>query len=430
MNFFKSFSIYTLVSFFGAGINFLLMPLLSYYLSPTDYGITSLINTYVSFISPFLGFIAFGIITVEYYRIKDRTDFASLFSSIQIIPVLPTIFISLVTLPFYKKLAVLLELPPDQLWIGGIIFILSLLIIYIETSNSYLIIAKKIRLYTFFTIGRVITETLLTVYFVIFLRKGWEGRIISWAITTVLFSIASFYIFYREGLLTLQIKKKYIYSSLAYGIPLVPHTIGKYIINQSDRVFIAKMVSLSEAGIYSVGYTVGMVMMLLITALSNVFTPFLMERLSNISEEKKLQVVRLSYQLVLGMFIALLLVNLISPLLFSLLISKKYSAGASYVFWVSLGYFFWGCYLLFSGYIFFFKKTMILFWLAIINIFSNLLFNYFFIKEFGALGAAYATALSFFIVFIIVLIQSNRLIKLPWFLGLKTFRRLYKNAAK
>ncbi len=212
-------------------------------------------------------------------------------------------------------------------------------------------------------------------------------------------------------------KKKYIYSSLAYGIPLIPHVIGKYVINQSDRVFIAKMVSLSAAGIYNVGYTIGMVLMILITAFSNVFTPFLMEKLSDISEEKKNQIVRLSYQAIAGMLMALLLINLFSPFLFSLLINKTYAHGSVYVFWVSLGYFFWGCYLIFSGYIFYYKRTNILFWTAIVNISTNLLFNYLFIKEFGAIGAAYATALSFFIVFLIVLYQSNRLVKLPWFSG-------------
>lgn len=417
MKLLRSFSIYTLVSFFGAGINFFLMPLLSYYLSPRDYGTTSIINTYVSFISPFIGFLAYGIITVEYYKIKDRAEFASLFSSIQLIPLVPTVLLLLIGLPFYKQMALLLELPPDQLWVGFIIILLSLLIIYVETANIYFIISKKTKLFAIFTIAKVIFETLLTIWFVIILKMGWEGRILSWGISTLVFSFIAFYIFYREGLLTLKIKKEYIHSSLTYGVPLIPHVIGKYVINQSDRIFIAKMVSLGEAGIYNVGYTVGMVLMILVTAFSNVFTPFLMERLSDITEEKKNQIVRLSYQAIAGMLIALLLINLISPVLFSYIISKTYAHGSVYVFWVSLGYFFWGCYLIFGGYIFFYKKTGILFWLALINISTNLLFNYFFIKRFGAIGAAYATTLSFFIVFLIILYQSNRLIKLPWFSG-------------
>jgi len=45
----------------------------------------------------------------------------------------------------------------------------------------------------------------------------------------------------------------------------------------------------------------------------------------------------------------------------------------------------------------------------------NCLFNYWLIKVYGAIGAAYATALSFFIVFVIVAYYGNKLIKLPWF---------------
>jgi O-antigen/teichoic acid export membrane protein len=180
------------------------------------------------------------------------------------------------------------------------------------------------------------------------------------------------------------------------------------------------MVSLGEAGIYNIGYTIGMVLMLLVTAFNNVFVPFLMERLVSINEEKKLQIVRLSYFFMLAMLGALLCINVISPFLFSLLIDKRYAHGASYVFWVSLGYFFWGGYLLFSAYIFFYKQTKILFWLSLVNIISNLVFNYFFIHNYGGIGAAYATALSFFIVLVAVVFKSNQLIKLPWYTGFRS----------
>jgi O-antigen/teichoic acid export membrane protein len=420
MRLFKSFSLYTIVGFLGAGINFVLMPLLSHHLTPEDYGLSSIINTYVSLLSPVVGLVAYGIISVDYYKITDKIEFASLFSSVQIIPVLPTFFLLLIGVCFYHQLAPLLELPPNEIWVGVVIFLLSLFIIYIETANAYLVIAQKTKLYALFTIARVLCEAGLTVWLVVFLKKGWEGRILSWAITSLLFAIVSFGIFYKEKLLTLNIKKQYIYAGLAYGAPLISHTIGKFIINQSDRIFIAKMVSLGEAGIYNIGYTIGMVLMLLVTAFNNVFVPFLMERLVNINEEKKLQIVKLSYIFILSMLGALLCINLFSPFLFSVLIDKRYAHGASYVFWVSLGYFFWGGYLMFGGYIYFYKQTKILFWLSMVNIISNLVFNYFFIQHYGGIGAAYATALSFFIVFVAVVYKSNQLIKLPWYKGFRS----------
>src|SRR2546423_9091503 len=103
MQIFKSFTIYTFVGFFGAGINFILMPLLSHYLSPEDYGMSSIINAYVSLLSPVIGLVAYGIISVEYYKIKSRLEFASLFSSVQVIPILPTIFLSIIVFAFYHN---------------------------------------------------------------------------------------------------------------------------------------------------------------------------------------------------------------------------------------------------------------------------------------------------------------------------------------
>jgi Na+-driven multidrug efflux pump len=82
---------------------------------------------------------------------------------------------------------------------------------------------------------------------------------------------------------------------------------------------------------------------------------------------------------------------------------------------VGLGFFFWGIYLVFSGYIFFLKKNYILALLAIVNVVLNITFNYIFIRSFGAIGAAYATCLSYFIVALIISIWCNRLYPMPWF---------------
>ena len=71
--------------------------------------------------------------------------------------------------------------------------------------------------------------------------------------------------------------------------------------------------------------------------------------------------------------------------------------------------------LLFAGYIFYYNKTALLAKLAVLSIVCNVIFNYFLIGRFGAMGAAYSTTLSFFIVFIIVAVQANKLVKLPWF---------------
>jgi len=44
----------------------------------------------------------------------------------------------------------------------------------------------------------------------------------------------------------------------------------------------------------------------------------------------------------------------------------------------------------------------------------NLSLNYFLIKYYGVIGAAYATAISFFVEFVLIHFISERIYPLPW----------------
>lgn len=411
----RNLSIFTFVGFFGAGINFFLMPLLSHYLSPADNGINSILNTYVTLLIPMVGLVAAGLIQVEYYHLEDKRDFASLFSSIQLIPVLPTLLLAAITALSYPSIAKVLELPAGDMWWALSIFPIAWLSIYIESAVGYQIIQKAAKTYAYFNISRVLVEAGLTLLFVVFLKMGWKGRLLSWTLATFLYSGIAIWYFYVNRLLSLNIKLRYIQQGILFGAPLILHTIGKFIVNQSDRLFIAKMISVDEAGIYSIGYTLGTVILILGTAFTNMLAPLVMDRLKSDTDRGKLEIVRLSYAGVGILIGGVLILQLATPLLFKYLIARSYGSGAPYVFWVSLGYFFWGIYLIFVNYIFYYKKNGFLGWMAIVNVVVNIALNFWLIPLMGGLGAALATAISFFIIMVLVVWYATRLVQLPWF---------------
>lgn len=413
MKFLRSLSVYTFVGFFGAGVNFLLMPVLSHYLTPTDYGLIALINTYVTILIPVVSLIAYGYVTVEYFHMQNKREFASLFSSVVFIPVLPTTLLFICGYFFYDSLAAVLELPLEAKWWALSMFPLAAMTVYTDTISAYQIIIKDLKFYAIYNIVRVLVEVALTLVFVVKMEMGWKGRVLSWIVTSVLFTIISFLYFYRNKLLTFRIQWKYVRASIVFGAPLIFHTLGKFVVNQSDRLFISKMVSLKEAGIYSVGYTVGTVMLIGATALSNIASPFIMERLREPNADKERQIRRFTYLCIGGLLLILLIMNVLSPIFFRYFMDSRYLEGSTYVFWVSLGYLFWGIYMFFSSYIYYYKRTNYLIWLAIVNIITNLAFNYYFIMKYGGIGAAYATALSFLIN--LVLLMGKIFQMLPWF---------------
>lgn len=414
MKFLKQLSLYTFAGFFGAGVNFFILPVLSHYLSPLDYGVLSIINSYVTILIPLIGLVASGLISVEYFKLKDRKEFAAKFVSVQAVPIVPFVLLSLLFFSSYDQLSGVLELTnTHRVWALFMMF-LALATIYVETFLNLLIIQKKATAYSIYNITRVVIEVALTLWLVVQQGLGWQGRLYAWIATSAIFLVIGFLYFKKEGLLSEKIEWRFMKEGILFGLPLILHTIGKFVINQSDRLFIAKMVSLEEAGIYNMGYTIGTLILIVITAFFNFYTPFLMERLATITEEKKLQIVKMSYLFAIGAIAVLIIVSVFAPLLFSYFIDRQFESAVQYVFWVGLGYVFWGGYMLFANYINYFKRNRLLGWLAGLNVLTNTLFNYVLIKMFGAIGAAYATALSFLIVFVTVAFFANKLIKLPW----------------
>lgn len=420
MKFLKQLSLYTFVGFFNAGISFLLMPYLSHYIDPAGYGILSMVNSFVTILVPLVGLTASGLVVVEYYKLKDKNEYASLFSSVQIIPLVPGTVIFLISLFFSASIAKFLEIPADKSYWIPLSVPIALLSIYYETLLSFNVIEQKPGVYTTISVIRLLVEVGLTLLFVSIFRLSWEGRLMSWLIATIVSFLISIFYFNKKHLLTLRIDKKYVKAGILFGLPLILHTVGKFVINQSDRIFIAKMVSIEEAGIYNIGYQVGMVILLLVNAVGNFYQPYLYERLADLTEKAKFEIVRTTYLIAIGLMLSVVFLTLITPILFKVLIDQSYSKGVIYVFWTGLSYFFWGIYILFTGFIFYAKKTRLLAYLAILNVVLNICLNYFLIRKFGALGAVYATCISFLVVAIIVAYRGSTINALPWF----SFKRI------
>lgn len=412
MKLIRNFSIYTVVGFLNAGIGFLLLPVLTKYLTPADYGIISLINVYVAILTPIVGMSTSGYATVEYYnRNINKQEFGRVFSSVRIVPILGIFPILIIFLAGQSVFPGLMELPLNGYWL---ILPMLLFTLYHNNFTSFLLATKRAFLFSVTTAGKIVFEISLTLLFLIYLNKGWDGRIYSALVTAIGFSLLSVWYYRKWNLLSRDIRSTYIRQALLFGAPLILHQIGKFVINQADRLFLVKMVSLQEMGIYSVGYTVGSAIMILVGAFANFYSPFLYERLAKGSEKAKLEVIRVSYLFIGISFAALLALTVGSPLLFRFFINSTYGSAVQYVFWIGLGYFFWGFYIIFAGYIFYLKKTKILGYLAIFNVVLNCALNYVLIKWLGAIGAAYATCVSFFVVAVIIGLIVNKLHPMPW----------------
>ncbi|MCD7820263.1 MAG: oligosaccharide flippase family protein [Lachnospiraceae bacterium] len=69
--------------------------------------------------------------------------------------------------------------------------------------------------------------------------------------------------------------RKYWIHALRFNVPLIPHYISTVVLNHSDRLMINWLIGASEAGIYSLAYTISQIITTVNTAINNSLHPWI-----------------------------------------------------------------------------------------------------------------------------------------------------------
>jgi len=390
------------------------------YLTPNDYGIVATFNVLLATMVVFVGLNMSGAIAVNFFKLnkKELKKYIG-----NVIFILFINFISVLTITFILKsyFSFLTKFPEN--WILIIVIVALFRFIMAITVGLWQVEQKPLP-YGLFQISRTIIDVALSLIFVIVLAWGWQGRLLGVVITSIIFGLSSIYIIYKRKYIKFSFNKKYIKDALFFGFPLIPHTLGGWMMTSIDRIFINFMVGVGATGIYTVGYQVGMIIGLLAISFNLAWSPFLFEKLKENNYSTKVKIVKFTYLYNVCILFVALALSFIAPYFLKIFVSKDFYFAYKYVLWIALGYAFQGMYFMVVNYIFYIKKTYILAWVTFFSAGINIVLNYYFIKANGAIGAAQATTITFFVRYMLTFILSSKVYKMPWNIwGLK-FQRL------
>jgi len=166
----------------------------------------------------------------------------------------------------------------------------------------------------FITIG-------LTLVLVVSLDKGALGVIVGNFSGTLIVYVAL--LGFRREQLGLQFDRELLRQMNRFGIPLVPTALFLWVTNFSDRFFLVKLSSVSEAGLYSVGVRVASAMVLLLTAFRMAWPAFAYS-IRDEDEAKRTYAYVLTYLTVVTAWVALGL-TLFAPWLVDLLAAPRFA---------------------------------------------------------------------------------------------------------
>jgi O-antigen/teichoic acid export membrane protein len=403
-------AIYTVSNFLIALVPFLLIPVLTRYLSPLDYGLVALFAVVLSAFTVLISLNLHGAITVRFFD-KRGFDTKTYVSSCLRLVLLAAIILGLLSLLFGKSLESLLSLPRVWIWLAALAATLQVMVVVLL---AILQASKLPALYGSLRFTQAIVEAGLSLLLVLVLFWSWQGRL--WAITlsSILLGGTSVYLLIRHRWLGRNFDHAAARDALWYGLPLMPHALGGLLLGMADRLIVAQHLDLTSTGVYFVAVQTGLVIGTAADAFNRAYSPWLMEALVKPDLQRDVRIVKLTYVYFVVIAMFALLFGWLLPLIFSVMVGPRYQEAAPIARYMLLGNAFTGMYYMVANYIFFTGHTGRLSILTITVGLSNLALMSYLLRARGLEGAAVAFMLGQAVLFTGAWILSAASRKMPW----------------
>nr|WP_321268051.1 oligosaccharide flippase family protein [uncultured Sulfurimonas sp.] len=408
---FKNSFFYVLGDVLNKAVPFFMLPVLTRYLTPEDYGIISVFTVFVSILAVFTGLSIHGAINVNFFKMKKEDLKVFVGNCIIILNISSFIvlfFVYMLHPLIVEKLNIGIE------WI--VVAVILAFAQFLTTINLGLwMVEQKPKPYSVYQISQTLTVTLLSITMIVGFGMNWEGQLLATIIGTIMFSVISFVFIIKRGYLIFKPNKEYMKEALKFGVPLIPHSLASWAKTGADRIVITSILGASATGLYTVGYQLSLVILVLVTAFNKSWSPYLYKTLANNpSIETKKKMVKFTYFYFIGILIFSYLFAYLVELFVPCFLGKKFVASINFVFYFSIAFAFQGMYLMVTNYIFYVNKNYLLTYITFSIGLLHVVLLYIFINMNGAVGAAQVSVISFIVNFFAVWYLSNKVYKMPW----------------
>ena len=399
-----NFFLYSGTEILNKAIPFLLLPIITKYLTPEEYGLYGMYQVVLSFLVPLITMNSQINITRNFFKVSTE-EIGKIISSLLLILhmhfFIALIVIYIVTIFFHNPFGI----PINILYIMPII-------IYAQTINTFNLTVLRNQERVLHYGGLQILITIINYTIVLFLllslKEGWFSLVYGAMLSHFIVSIYSLYALKKNFSLKWKfysLKDIYIIS-----LPLIFHILGGSIIAMSDRIFIEHMLDINKVGLYMIGNQFGMIAAIAINTIMLTLNPWIYKNLA----DKNYNMVRKAYFLMFGFLILGLFLWWCSLRIFPYMIDEKFNLAQDVIFWVIMTFVIRGWYQIFFNVIVHEGKTKLFMYITGAGGVINLILNYFFIDMNGIIGAAQATLVAYFIIFILTFYYANKYSELKW----------------
>jgi O-antigen/teichoic acid export membrane protein len=405
--------IYAASNILNALIPFLLLPVLTRYLSPVEYGRIAIFQTLVVGLGAFVGLSVAAAASRKYFDLRLNQEALAKYIA-ACIQILVVSGLLVAGVAWWQRSQLSEWLGLEGVWIACAI-LLSAFNCVIGLRLGQWQIRQRALPYGLLQVSFALLNALGSLFLVVAMRWGAEGRIAAQVAAAMVFSLLAMVMLRRDGLLRLFCwDPQYVKEALSFGVPLVPHVAGAIVLTTVDRFFVQSKLGLAELGIYMVAIQLASGLGLLFDAVNNAYAPWLLDRLGRQSPSEARQIVRNTY--IWFAFILVLAAALfqLGPPVVALVAGQQYASAGELLGWLGLGQVFGGMYLMVANYIFHAKSTWLLSVATLSSGAVNIGLLMILIDQFGLAGAAISFAVAMGARFVLTWWVAHKRHPMPW----------------
>lgn len=419
---YKSVGVYIFTNFFSKGISFILIPLFTnpIYLTPVDNGKLSLFSSNMLLLAPIISLGMIQSSAADFYK-QTKKDFSNSFTSNFFIAGAMAFLSTVVLFIFRNYLSNTFEFP------SAFVYVIPFLAFMVFASEQlFALIRNRNEVKNFAVIGltKSLLEYSISVILIVFLFKGWEGRVWGIAISLIAVNIYGIFYYSKHKYLDFTFHKSHVWNELKFGVPVFVFQSCVFMLGSSNKLFLAIFnVDKHELGIYSIACILGSMVGTISQSIMLYVQPQLYKSISK--GEATFQSVKKDYFRYFKMFTFISTVCILIALFaYYFLINKIYISGLPYFFLTALSSYIWGLtYFLFLFLLYHKEKRKILI-VSLISIVCSITINVIMVKNYLILGDALSGLMNTILFTGLIIVFSRKIINKTLRPGFNTKRSI------
>lgn len=383
--------IYSIGQIFSKAVTFLLIPLYTKKLGIEAYGQLALVDALMSFIIPF---VIVGVYSgyTRFYQDYEEKDKSLLKNTAINFALIMSVFDIILVLILGKVIAPKILNMPNSHYILILIVVRAILMQLIVLYLREYEIKYEPRISVTINLVNMIASVLLTIFFVVKLKRGIEGIYEAYNIVNVVILIYLMFINRKDYKLILDFQM--LKKMLKFSCGFLPSCVAATVLNLSDRYFLEGYKGFSTTGIYSIGYKFGMLIEpIFVGPFNQLFTPLKFNIWKDKDAHDKFRDMFNKYHLIGCFFI--LSISVFTKFILNLFGMQEYIIAYQIVPLIILSYFIYGKAPFYSLGIEIKNKTYLDSIVMGTGGITNIILNLILIPRYGIYGASIATIISY-----------------------------------